>query len=135
MIGIECLSYQEMYYSNPLFFWGQMPPAKKKKLESDFKSDTLQDIRDRLPGCEILHNDANYIQGIPDTLVVYGPNYGFLEFKRATNASKRVNQEYYIDKFNDMAYASFISPENKEAVLNELQSALGTPRKSRAPKR
>lgn len=112
-----------------------MPPSKKKKLESDFKSDTLQDIRDLLPGCEILHNDANYIQGIPDTLVVYGPNYGFLEFKRATNSSKRVNQEYYIDKFNKMSYASFINPENKEAVLNELQSALGHPRDSCAPKR
>ncbi|UGL63315.1 VRR-Nuc domain protein [Arthrobacter phage Tokki] len=112
-----------------------MPPSKKKKLESDFKSDTLQDIRDRLPGCEILHNDANYIQGIPDTLVVYGPNYGFLEFKRESNSSRRVNQEYYIDKFNAMSYASFISPENKEAVLNELQSALGSTRKSRAPKR
>lgn len=111
-----------------------MPPSKKKiKLESDFKSVTLQDIRDQLPGCEILHNDANYIQGIPDTLVVYGPNYGFLEFKRATNSSKRVNQEYYIDKFNKMSYASFISPENKEAVLNELQSALRAPGSTRAP--
>jgi DNA-directed RNA polymerase specialized sigma54-like protein len=113
-----------------------MPPSKKKtKLESDFKSDTLQDIRDQNPGCEILHNDANYIQGIPDTLVVFGPNYAFLEFKRATTASKRVNQEYYVDKFNEMSYASFISPENKEAVLNELQSALRAPRTSRAPKR
>lgn len=112
-----------------------MTNAAKKKLESDFKSSTLQDIRDRLPGCEILHNDANYIQGIPDTLVIYGPNYGFLEFKRASNSSKRVNQDYYIDKFNEMSYASFISPENKEAVLNELQSALGATRSSRAPKR
>ncbi|QYC55072.1 VRR-Nuc domain protein [Arthrobacter phage CastorTray] len=113
-----------------------MPPSKKKpKLESDFKSDTLQDIRDLFPGCEILHNDANFIQAIPDTLVVHGPNYAFLEFKRHATASKRVNQEYYIKKFNEMSYASFISPENKEAVLNELQSALGTPRASRAPKR
>ncbi|QFP95480.1 VRR-Nuc domain protein [Arthrobacter phage Makai] len=113
-----------------------MPPSKKKqKLESDFKSDTLQEIRDRLPGCEILHNDANYIQGIPDTLVVYGPNYGFLEFKRATGAAKQANQEWYIDKFNKMSYASFIQPENKEAVLNELQSALSHPRDTCAPKR
>lgn len=113
-----------------------MPPSKKKqKLESDFKSDTLKDIRGLLPGCEILHNDANYIQAIPDTLVIYGPNYAFLEFKRETNAAKQVNQAWYIDKFNKMSYASFISPENKEAVLNELQSALGSPRPSRAAKR
>ncbi|ALY09061.1 VRR-Nuc domain protein [Arthrobacter phage Gordon] len=113
-----------------------MPPSKKKpKLESNFKSDTLQDIRDLLPGCEILHNDANYIQGIPDTLILYRSRYAMLEWKRHSTAAKQVNQDYYVDKFNDWSYASFIDPENKEAVLNELQSALGAPRASRAPKR
>lgn len=112
-----------------------MPASKKKKLESDFKGDTLQEIRDLLPGCEILHNDANYIQGIPDTLVLYRSRYAMLEFKRATNAAKQANQDYYVDKFGEWSYASFIQPENKEAVLNELQSALRAPRASRSTKR
>jgi hypothetical protein len=113
-----------------------MPPSKKKmKLESDFKGDTLKEIRELLPGCEILHNDANYIQGIPDTLVLYRSRYAMLEWKRHSTAAKQANQDYYVDKFNDWSYAAFIEPSNKEAVLNELQSALGAPRASRAPKR
>ncbi|ASR83381.1 VRR-Nuc domain protein [Arthrobacter phage MediumFry] len=113
-----------------------MPPSKKKqKLESDFKGSTLQEIRDMLPGCEILHNDANYIQGIPDTLVLYRSRYAMLEWKRHSSAAKQVNQDYYVDKFNNWSYASFIEPENKEAVLNELRTALGAPRAARAPKR
>lgn len=112
-----------------------MPPSKKKKLESDFKGETLKEIRELLPGCEILHNDANYIQGIPDTLVLYRSRYAMLEWKRHANAAKQANQEYYVSKFDDWSYASFIEPENKEAVLNELQSALGAPRASRTPKR
>lgn len=113
-----------------------MSPVKKKpKLESDFKGETLKEIRELFPGCEILHNDANFIQGIPDTLVLYQSKYAMLEWKRHANAAKQVNQDYYIDKFSDWSYASFIEPANKEAVLNELQSALGTPRPSRATKR
>jgi hypothetical protein len=111
-----------------------MPPSKKKKLESKFKGDTIQEIRDLFPGCEILHNDANYIQGIPDMLILHGSNYAMLEWKRETTSDRQVNQDWYIDKFNAMSYASFISPENKEAVLNELQSALGTTGPSRTPK-
>jgi hypothetical protein len=113
-----------------------MPKAKSKtKLESKFKADTIQEIRDRFPGCEILHNDANYIQGIPDMLILHGPKYAVLEWKRESNSDRQVNQEWYINKFNKMSYASFISPENKEAVLDELQSALSTRRPTRAPKR
>lgn len=107
----------------------------KQKLESDFKGTVFKEIRELFPGCEILHNDANYIQGIPDTLILHGDKYAMLEWKRASTSAKQANQDWYIDKFNSMSYASFISPENKEAVLNELQSALGTPGAPRTPKR
>lgn len=107
----------------------------KQKLESEFKGSIINEIRTLFPGCEILHNDANYIQGIPDMLILHGPRYAVLEWKRESNSAKQTNQEWYIDKFNKMSYASFISPENKEAVLNELQSALGSPGPSRTPKR
>ena len=41
--------------------------------------------------------------------------------KREKNASKRANQEYYINLLDDWSFASFIYPENRERVMNELE--------------
>lgn len=76
------------------------------------------------PGCIVMKNDANYIQGIPDLIVLYNDRWAMLECKKSSSASKRPNQEYYVKKTNEMSFARFISPENKEDVLNELQQAL-----------
>jgi len=43
------------------------------------------------------------------------------ETKKFTKASKRPNQQYYIDLFDDWSYARFVQPENMEEVLNELE--------------
>ena len=89
-------------------------------LENRFKTNLIQDLKNLFPGCMVVHLDPNEIQGIPDLLVLYKDKWAALEGKKTVNASVRPNQEYYVNKMNDMSYASFIYPENKEEVLYEI---------------
>lgn len=93
------------------------------KRENKFQSELIKELKKIFPGCMVLKNDSSYYQGIPDLLVLYRTHWAMLECKRSSSASHRPNQDYYIDKFGEMSFASFISPENKEEVLHELQQA------------
>lgn len=90
-------------------------------LESKFKTKLVGELKDLFPGCDIIHLNPNEKQGHPDLLVLYGSTWAALEGKRSADASHRPNQDYYVDKMNDMSFARFIYPENKEEVLDELQ--------------
>ncbi len=92
--------------------------------ESKFQKGLIDKIKERLPGCVIMKNDANYIQGIPDLTILHGDKWAMLEVKKSENASHQPNQDYYINKMKEMSYASFVYPENEEEVLNELEQAL-----------
>ena len=94
------------------------------KLERDFQRNLIKELKDIFVGCLIMKNDSSYIQGIPDLLILYKDKWAALEVKKSATASHRPNQEYYVDKMDEMSYASFIYPENKEAVLDELQQTL-----------
>lgn len=94
------------------------------KKESDFQGRLIKKIKEKLPGCMVLKNDPTYIQGIPDLLILHNDKWAALECKKSDQAKVRPNQPYYINKMNNMSYASFIYPENEEEVLNEVQSAL-----------
>ena len=94
--------------------------------ESQFQARLIQKLKNRFPGCIVLKNDANYIQGFPDLTVLYkGHKWALLECKRESDAHKQPNQQYYIDRGNEMAFARFICPENEEEVLHDLQQAFG----------
>lgn len=75
------------------------------------------------PGCIVLKNDPNYLQGIPDLLILWGPRWATLEVKKSANASHQPNQDYYVATMDDMSFSRFIYPENKEEVLHELQQS------------
>ena len=87
-------------------------------LENRFQSKLIKEIKDRFPGCIVMKNDSSYIQGIPDLIVLFRNKWAALEVKKSNTASHRPNQDYYVDKMNNMSYAAFIYPENKEEVLN-----------------
>ena len=91
--------------------------------ESVFQRGLIRELKERFPECVVLKNDANYIQGIPDLLVLYKNRWAALECKQTVSSNRRPNQEYYIDKMNDMSFARFICKENKKEVLDELQQA------------
>lgn len=91
--------------------------------ESNFQSKLIKELKELFPGCIVLKNDATYKQGIPDLLVLYNDKWATLECKKSPNAERQPNQDYYVDKMNDMSFSRFIYPENKEEVLYELQQA------------
>lgn len=89
-------------------------------LENKFQSNLIKELKRMFPGCIIVKNDPNYIQGFPDLTIFYKNKWAVLECKKSKNASRQPNQEYYVDKLDGMSFARFISPENKEEILDEL---------------
>lgn len=102
--------------------------------ESAFQSRLIDDLKFYFPGCFVLKNDAGYIQGFPDILVLYENKWAALECKRRTRSSHQPNQDYYVDILNSMSYASFVCPENKEQVLDELQQTFRFGRSTCVPR-
>lgn len=91
--------------------------------EGKFKKTLKQELKAMFPGCIITQMDPNDIQGIPDLLILWQNKWATLECKKSQKASHRPNQDYYVEKMNNMSYSSFIFPENKEVILSELQQA------------
>lgn len=89
-------------------------------LENRFKTNLIEELEDMFPGCIVVHLDPNEIQGIPDLLILYKNKWAALEGKKSAKAPARPNQPYYVALMDEMSYASFIFPENKDQVLDEL---------------
>ena len=92
--------------------------ARSSRLESGFQDKLRDEIKSRYPGSFIFKMDQ--IQGIPDMLILYKDKYAFLENKKSKNATHQPNQDYYVDKFNNMSFARFVYPENRDEVLKDL---------------
>lgn len=95
--------------------------ARSTRLESGFQDSVISSIKKMFPDCMVFKMDQK--QGIPDVLVLHGEHWASLECKQFARARRRPNQDYYVGKMNDMSFSRFISPENKEEVLSELQQA------------
>lgn len=105
------------------------------KLENDFQANVIKEIKQRLPESMVLKNDANYIQGIPDLMILYKDRWASLECKKDKNSPYQPNQEGYISQMNEMSFSSVIYPENKEEVLDALQRSLQSRRTTRVSRR
>ena len=89
--------------------------------ESKFQADLKKELKEMFPGCIVTKLDSGDIQGIPDLLILYKNKWASLECKKNSRASKGPKQEYYVGRMNEMSFSRFISPENKEEVLNDLR--------------
>lgn len=94
--------------------------------ERDYQSGLVKRIKKRFPGCVLLKNDSQYIQGIPDWTLFFGPCWATLEVKDSATAAERPNQAYYVEMLNDMSFSAFIFPENEEEVLTALEEAFAS---------
>lgn len=99
--------------------------------ENQYQAQLIKKLSGMFPGCVILKNDAAYQQGILDLTVLYGEFWASLEVKASAGASIQPNQEYFVQRFDEMSFAAFIYPENEEEVLNALQQAFNPPGRTR----
>ena len=90
-------------------------------LESKFQRELIEELNGMFPGALIYKNESK--QGLPDLTVLYGRNWALLECKKSEGADHQPNQDYYVEKANQMSFSRFIYPENKQEVLDELQQA------------
>lgn len=104
-------------------------------VESKFQAQLIKRLKAMFPGCIVTKLDSAYIQGIPDLLVLYEDRWATLECKKSAVSNKRPNQQYYVDKMNEMSFSRFICPENEEVVLHELQQSFEAIWDARIPKR
>ena len=89
-------------------------------VERDFQAKLIREIKDTFNDCIVMKNDSSYIQGIPDLLVLYRNKWASLEVKKNAKASRRPNQEYYVERMDNMSFSRFVCPENKDEVMYEL---------------
>ena len=93
-------------------------------MENRFKTKLCKRIKNEFPGSMIFHLNPTEKKGIPDLVVLHRDKWATLEGKREEKASKRLHQDYYVNKMNKMSYSSFIYPENEDEVLKEMHEYL-----------
>jgi hypothetical protein len=101
--------------------------------ENVYQAKLIRKLKRTFPGCEVLKNDPNYVQGILDLTLFYGPCWAMLEVKASATSAERPNQAYYVEQMNNMSFAAFIYPENEEEVLTALSEAFASRGAARLP--
>lgn len=102
-------------------------------LERDYQAQLIKMLRIKFPGCIILKNDSDYMQGVPDLTILFGDRWAMLEVKASEDSPVQPNQEWYIRELDKLSYAAFIHPANEEEVLRDLQHAFKSRRSARLP--
>ena len=86
---------------------------------------TTKEWRKENPELAKLGNIRDYTD-LLHLIILNNYKWAALEIKRSRSASHRPNQNYWVDRLDEMSFAAFIYPENEEAVLRDLERALTT---------
>ncbi len=103
--------------------------------ENGYQADLIKRLKKVFPGVVILKNDSSYLQGVCDLLLLFEDRWAMLEVKRSADEPYQPNQEYWIERFNKMSFATTIYPENETEVIHALQLAFGTRGSTLLPQR
>ena len=68
--------------------------------ERDYQAKLIKIIKARFPGCYVIKEDANYIQGLPDLLVLYNDHWATLEVKVSASAHHQPNKDTHVRRMN-----------------------------------
>jgi hypothetical protein len=102
--------------------------------ESQFQTNVIKKLKRMFPGCEVQKMDASYQQGFPDLLILWKDRWAVLEVKASALGNVQPNQDFYINRLGEMSFAAYIYPENEREVLNALQQAFDSSRRTRVLK-
>lgn len=97
--------------------------------ESTYQASLIKKLRKRYPEAIIMKNDPGYQQGLPDLTILHGDRWATLEVKAKPPTSPQAfepNQEWFINKMNQMSFSACIYPENEKDILDGLQQAFAS---------
>jgi len=99
-------------------------------LETTYQNKVIKKLRRLFPDAIILKNDPGYLQGVPDLVILVQDRWATLEVKTSAKATRRPNQEYYVEVMDNMSFSAFICPENEDEVLDALQQTFRASREA-----
>lgn len=89
-------------------------------VESDIQGKVIKEIITEFPTAIVMKNDARYLQGVPDFVVLYHNVWILIEFKQRGKSSYRPNQEYYLDLAKRWSFGYTIHKDNWETIKPNL---------------
>lgn len=88
--------------------------------KNGFQSVVKNRLKKEFPQCEVHKLNPTEIQGSPDLVILCPITWATLEVKKTKKANKQPNQEFYVEKHNNMSFSSFINPENENEIFSRL---------------
>lgn len=88
--------------------------------ENTYQAKIIKRLEEEFPGCIVLKQDPNILQGVPDLIVLFKLKWAALEVKANRDKEVQPNQQHYIDRMGKMSFACFVYPENEDDVFAKL---------------